>query len=139
MNPNFNRALLESETPDAQTVDGTDQYQTEPRRADHQAETAAAAAAAGPAEAGLGGMAWGQPLPADGHYEPAPGWNVEYGGGSGGGGGWAGYSERGMYAAEENGGYHSLPRTRVGDRAVEVPPAPPPPPPPDPCESNTVL
>ena len=124
MNPNFNRALLADSEPqpqEAQTVDGTDLSAQHPT-ADHGAP---------PTEAQFGGAvavpAWNQPTAAD----ATPGWQEEYGVEGGGR-----YGGRGTYV-EENGGYHSLPRTgsRPG-RAAEPPVAPPPPPPPNPCELN---
>jgi len=128
MNPNFNRALLEDSQPqpqDAQTLDGTDlsaQNLTERYPADY-GEVEFGASATVPT--------WNQPT-ANTNYS-ATTWQEEYGEAEGGR-----YSGKAMYM-EENGGYHSLPRTSNRPGAAVEPPVPPPPPPPDPCELNMII
>jgi len=75
---------------------------------------------------------WNQP--SDANYPATSAWQDEYAAG--------GYP--GMYAAEENGGYRSLPRAAANrpQRPATGPPVqppPPPPPPPDPCKLNAVF
>jgi len=128
LNPHFNRELLSDTEPQpynhaAHTVDNADlsaQYLTEPYQPHHgQVQFGGVGPSSG----------WNQP-PADAvAYPAAPTaatWHEQYGGEFEEGG----YPGRGMYV-EENGGFHSLPRTM---HRTTRPAPPPPPPPPDPCK-----